>query len=138
MYSIYAIYAVTQYVLHVCLLTSIKLIFRFSSFLKYVQYIYIIYICYAFMHPSILPVRICKMHLNIVILLLFKQACLDGFMNIAMEQTEEYYEGQLKNRYGDCFIRGNNGEIQRSKYYTTLQNINVLCYYLFSSIYQCG
>ena len=31
-------------------------------------------------------------------------------MNIAMEQTEEYYEGQLKNRYGDCFIRGNNGE----------------------------
>eukprot|EP01036_Dinobryon_divergens_P022690 gene22690-30972_t len=35
-------------------------------------------------------------------------ACLDGFMNIAMEQTEEYYEGQLKNRYGDCFIRGNN------------------------------
>lgn len=37
-------------------------------------------------------------------------ACLDGFMNIAMEQTEEYVEGQLKNRYGDCFIRGNNGE----------------------------
>mmetsp|Transcript_4865 Transcript_4865/g.6725 ORF Transcript_4865/g.6725 Transcript_4865/m.6725 type:complete len:99 (+) Transcript_4865:47-343(+) len=35
-------------------------------------------------------------------------ACLDGFMNIAMEQTEEYQEGQLKNRYGDCFIRGNN------------------------------
>lgn len=36
-------------------------------------------------------------------------ACLDGFMNIAMEQTEEYIDGQLKNRYGDCFIRGNNG-----------------------------
>ncbi|KFM23058.1 U6 snRNA-associated Sm-like protein LSm6 [Auxenochlorella protothecoides] len=36
-------------------------------------------------------------------------ACLDGFMNIAMEQTEEYVNGQLKNRYGDCFIRGNNG-----------------------------
>lgn len=36
-------------------------------------------------------------------------ACLDGFMNIAMEQTEEYLDGQLKNRYGDCFIRGNNG-----------------------------
>lgn len=36
-------------------------------------------------------------------------ACLDGYMNIAMEQTEEYVEGQLKNRYGDCFIRGNNG-----------------------------
>jgi U6 snRNA-associated Sm-like protein LSm6 len=38
-------------------------------------------------------------------------ACLDGFMNIAMEQTEEYVDGQLKNKYGDCFIRGNNGEL---------------------------
>ena len=37
-------------------------------------------------------------------------ACLDGFMNIAMEQTEEYVDGQLKNKYGDCFIRGNNGK----------------------------
>ena len=36
-------------------------------------------------------------------------ACLDGFMNIAMEQTEEYHDGQLKASYGDCFIRGNNG-----------------------------
>lgn len=37
-------------------------------------------------------------------------ACLDGYMNIAMEQTEEYVNGQLKAKYGDCFIRGNNGE----------------------------
>lgn len=35
-------------------------------------------------------------------------ACLDGSMNLAMEQTEEYIDGKLKNRYGDCFIRGNN------------------------------
>ncbi|KAJ1913663.1 U4/U6-U5 snRNP complex subunit lsm6 [Tieghemiomyces parasiticus] len=35
-------------------------------------------------------------------------ACLDGYMNIAMEQTEEYANGQLKNKYGDAFIRGNN------------------------------
>jgi U6 snRNA-associated Sm-like protein LSm6 len=35
-------------------------------------------------------------------------ACLDGYMNIAMEQTEEYVSGQLKSKYGDCFIRGNN------------------------------
>ena len=35
-------------------------------------------------------------------------ACLDGFMNIAMEQAEEYVNGQLKKKYGDCFIRGNN------------------------------
>ena len=37
-------------------------------------------------------------------------ACLDGFMNIAMEQTEEYSDGRLKEKYGDCFIRGNNGK----------------------------
>jgi U6 snRNA-associated Sm-like protein LSm6 len=36
-------------------------------------------------------------------------ACLDGYMNIAMEQTEEYENGQLKNKYADTFIRGNNG-----------------------------
>jgi len=30
-------------------------------------------------------------------------------MNIAMEQTEEYENGQLKAKYGDAFIRGNNG-----------------------------
>ncbi|KAJ3211315.1 hypothetical protein HDU67_004601 [Dinochytrium kinnereticum] len=36
-------------------------------------------------------------------------ACLDGYMNIALEQTEEYVNGQLKHKYGDCFIRGNNG-----------------------------
>lgn len=38
-------------------------------------------------------------------------ACLDGYMNIAMEQTEEYVNGQLKNKYGDAFIRGNNGKL---------------------------
>ncbi|RUS79576.1 hypothetical protein EGW08_012670 [Elysia chlorotica] len=35
-------------------------------------------------------------------------SCLDGYMNIALEQTEEYVNGQLKNKYGDGFIRGNN------------------------------
>lgn len=34
-------------------------------------------------------------------------------MNIAMEQTEEYVNGQLKNKYGDAFIRGNNGNNQK-------------------------
>ncbi|WZZ29676.1 hypothetical protein YC2023_013077 [Brassica napus] len=29
-------------------------------------------------------------------------ACLDGYMNIAMDQTEEYVNGQLKNKYGDA------------------------------------
>lgn len=35
-------------------------------------------------------------------------ACLDGYMNIALEQTEEYVNGELKDKYGDAFIRGNN------------------------------
>ncbi|KAK1227083.1 hypothetical protein PQX77_009916 [Marasmius sp. AFHP31] len=36
-------------------------------------------------------------------------SCLDGYMNIAMEQTEEHVNGKVTNRYGDAFIRGNNG-----------------------------
>eukprot|EP00978_Attheya_sp_CCMP212_P026724 scaffold88403_cov55-Attheya_sp.AAC.8 len=36
-----------------------------------------------------------------------------------MEQTEEYVDGQLKAKYGDCFIRGNNGEY---RYVTECKN----------------
>ncbi|KAG0660122.1 U4/U6-U5 snRNP complex subunit lsm6 [Rhodotorula mucilaginosa] len=35
-------------------------------------------------------------------------SCLDGYMNIALEQTEEYVNGQKTNEYGDAFVRGNN------------------------------
>ncbi|KAI5118343.1 hypothetical protein M0805_009146 [Coniferiporia weirii] len=35
-------------------------------------------------------------------------SCLDGYMNIALEQTEEHVNGRVTNRYGDAFIRGNN------------------------------
>ncbi|KIY46510.1 Sm-like ribonucleo protein [Fistulina hepatica ATCC 64428] len=35
-------------------------------------------------------------------------SCLDGYMNIALEQTEEHVNGVITNRYGDTFIRGNN------------------------------
>lgn len=38
-------------------------------------------------------------------------SCLDGYMNIALEQTEEHVNGAVTNRYGDAFIRGNNGTI---------------------------
>ncbi|CAL0329550.1 unnamed protein product [Lupinus luteus] len=34
--------------------------------------------------------------------------CLDSYMNVAMEHTEEYVNGELKNKYGDAVIRGNN------------------------------
>ena len=40
-------------------------------------------------------------------------SCLDGYMNIAMEQTEEWVNGVRQGEYGDCFIRGNNGELLR-------------------------
>lgn len=36
-------------------------------------------------------------------------------MNIALEQTEEYVNGAVTNRYGDSFIRGNNGESLRTR-----------------------
>ena len=35
-------------------------------------------------------------------------ACLDGYMNLALEQTEEYINGERTNSYGDAFLRGNN------------------------------
>ena len=34
--------------------------------------------------------------------------CLDGYLNIVMEGTEEFVGGELKRRYGDVFLRGNN------------------------------
>lgn len=35
-------------------------------------------------------------------------ACLDAFMNVVLEQTEEYMHGELVKKHGDAFIRGNN------------------------------
>lgn len=35
-------------------------------------------------------------------------SCLDGYMNIALEETEEWVDGVSKGRFGDAFIRGNN------------------------------
>ncbi|GAA6059249.1 hypothetical protein JCM10212_006642 [Sporobolomyces blumeae] len=34
--------------------------------------------------------------------------CLDGYMNIALEGTEEWVNGTKTNEYGDAFVRGNN------------------------------
>lgn len=61
-------------------------------------------------------------------------ACLDGFLNIAMEQTEEYVDGQLKARHGDCFLRGNNGDyVSRLKSLTCVTLI--LCLPVYSIVY---
>jgi len=35
--------------------------------------------------------------------------CLDGFMNVALEQCEEKIDGKTIAKYGDVFLRGNNG-----------------------------
>ncbi|ERE80528.1 U6 snRNA-associated Sm-like protein LSm6-like protein [Cricetulus griseus] len=48
-------------------------------------------------------------------------ACLDGYMNIALEQTEEYVNGQLKNKYGDAFIRGNNAYVHEALQIVAIQ-----------------
>ncbi|KAB0356245.1 hypothetical protein FD754_000401 [Muntiacus muntjak] len=59
-------------------------------------------------------------------------ACLDGYMNIALEQTEEYVNGQLKNKYGDAFIRGNNDIYIKIRLY-----ISVYSFYLCIVVYIC-
>ena len=85
--------------------------------------------------------------------------CLDGYMNIALENTEEFVNGevrslagfglrfallssyflrllfslnfgQLKNKYGDAFIRGNNGMFP-----TDTVHIELMC---FSFVHQRG
>lgn len=43
----------------------------------------------------------------------------DGYMNIALEKTVEYVNGEVRNKYGDVFIRGNNGML--------------LCFFFFGS-----
>ena len=35
-------------------------------------------------------------------------ACLDGFMNIVLEQSEQFSGEEVIKKYGDCFLRGNN------------------------------
>ncbi|KAE8348020.1 U6 snRNA-associated Sm-like protein LSm6 [Aspergillus coremiiformis] len=32
----------------------------------------------------------------------------DGYMNIALEKSEEFVNGKLRRSYGDAFVRGNN------------------------------
>ena len=33
---------------------------------------------------------------------------MDGFLNVVLEQAEEYNEGKFVARFNDCFLRGNN------------------------------
>lgn len=36
----------------------------------------------------------------------------DGYMNIALEKTEEFVNGVKRRTYGDAFVRGNNGQFR--------------------------
>jgi hypothetical protein len=56
-------------------------------------------------------------------------------MNIALEQTEEYVNGQLKNKYGDAFIRGNNGKIIFFVIFPIINRVNILIL-IFSIIHK--
>lgn len=60
----------------------------------------------AFLKTVIGRPVICKLNTGVVYRGVL--CALDGYMNIALEQTEEFVGGQLKNRYADTFIRGNN------------------------------
>lgn len=57
-------------------------------------------------------------------------------MNIALEQTEEYVNGQLKNKYGDAFIRGNNGN-DSSLCYCSAENCGLIFTYEFEEWLRC-
>lgn len=41
-------------------------------------------------------------------------------MNIALEKTEEYVNGQKRRSYGDAFVRGNNGKTSNSDHFANL------------------
>lgn len=58
-------------------------------------------------------------------------------MNIALENTEEYVDGRLKNTYGDTFIRGNNGMKHGAQIrFIAASNLISLPFFLDSVIYQ--
>jgi U6 snRNA-associated Sm-like protein LSm6 len=39
----------------------------------------------------------------------------DGYMNIALEKCVEYVEGKVRRKYGDAFVRGNNGTLNTQR-----------------------
>lgn len=47
---------------------------------------------------------------SVLTLLAGELQSVDGYMNIALEKTEEYVNGVKRRAYGDAFVRGNNGE----------------------------
>lgn len=54
-------------------------------------------------------------------------------MNIALEKTEEYVDGELRRSYGDAFVRGNNGRPHLGNDWTMTKTLIA-----DSPIYLCG
>lgn len=46
----------------------------------------------------------------------------DGYMNIALEKTQEYVDGKARRSYGDAFVRGNNGTYLRKSHLISLED----------------
>lgn len=49
-------------------------------------------------------------------------------MNVALEQTDEYIDGTFRKKYGDCYIRGNNGIINIYLFYSIIFNSSINYY----------
>ena len=64
--------------------------------------------------------------------------CLDGFMNIALEQTEEWVDGVLRNKFGDCFVRGNNGETNSGRNGELVSVVHLKLWSTFSCDFSFG
>lgn len=58
----------------------------------------------------------------------------DGYMNIALEKTEEHVDGKLRRNYGDAFVRGNNGQPS----YITIPILLQLTHSTYSYVYLLG
>lgn len=46
----------------------------------------------------------------------------DGYMNIALEKTQEFVNGTKRREYGDTFVRGNNGMLSLDYYFFSVSN----------------
>ncbi|KAJ6136025.1 hypothetical protein N7512_001185 [Penicillium capsulatum] len=53
----------------------------------------------------------------------------DGYMNIALEKTEEFVNGKLRRNYGDAFVRGNNGmSLSLDAFFVCLLTLPIVLY----------
>jgi U6 snRNA-associated Sm-like protein LSm6 len=53
----------------------------------------------------------------------------DGYMNIALEDTKEYVDGKLRRNYGDAFVRGNNG--MSVSLFFSAPSLSTFCFMVF-------